>query len=154
MPLDLLAGDARAILLALAIEDDDLRDHGAVDAHASLPGWLDDDGLDAFAAAVREAAGTDGLGPFSEACRPVDGPDWAGGRLLERLDPAWLEAVARTPDDRIDDVATRWLALLHDHPGRPVTPPDRDAIRLATARIVEFARLAGASPDVLIGWSL
>ncbi|MFM2105085.1 MAG: hypothetical protein RL338_117 [Chloroflexota bacterium] len=154
MPLDLLAGDARGILLTLALEDDDLRDHGALDAHVSLPGWLDEDGLDAFASAVRHVVDTAEPASFTDACRPLDGPDWAGGRALERLDPSWLEAVARIPDDRLDEVADRWLALLDGLPRRPGVSPDGDGTRLATTRIVEFARLAAGSPDVLLGWSL
>ena len=150
MTVDLLAGDPREILLVLALEDEAIRDHGALDAHLSVPAWVDGDGLDAFAAAVRDAAGSDGPAPFADACTPFDGPDWAGGRSLARLDPAWLAAVASVADDRLDAVAARWRRLLEGRPGLPTAPLDEAATRVEAARIVEFARLAAGSPAVLL----
>lgn len=154
MPIDLLAGELREILLALALEDaDGLRDDGALEAHLALPAWLDEAALDDFSAAVRHALrddasrAADAPGAFTAACEPLDAPGWAGERTLDRVDRAWVAAVGAVPDELLEAVATRWSTAL-------AGSADAPDVRLETARIVAFARRAEDAPDVLLGWTL
>ena len=56
--MDLVAGDAREILLAITIEDwAGLDDRSRFDAHLSLGGGLDPTWLDLFSEAVRSVTG-------------------------------------------------------------------------------------------------
>jgi len=56
--MDLVAGDEREILLAIAVDDwAGFDDRGRFDAHLSLGGGLDPTWLDLFAEAIRTVTG-------------------------------------------------------------------------------------------------
>src|SRR5690349_4684196 len=105
--MDLVAGDERSILLALSVDDwAGLDDRGRFDAHLSLGGGLDPTWLDLFSEAVRGATSGDGPSDFLDARRELGpGGGWSTGmpessgppadteRVIERVDPAWIDAV-------------------------------------------------------------
>lgn len=152
--MDLVAGELREILLAISIEDvDGLAGARHLDAHLSLGAGLDPGWLDQFSVAVRTATGVGGPADFSAACWPLDGPGDVGERTVERVDSAWVEAVARVTDRELDAVAGCWIELL----GRTLGPLDADekpAIRELAARLVAFTRAAEGSPAVVFAWSI
>ena len=116
--MDLVAGSEREILLAITVEDwAGLEDRGRFDAHLSLGGGLDPTWLDLFAEAVRNVTNGDGPADFIDARRELDGPGDAGDRVIERVDPSWIDAIARIPDHDVDAVAGRWIDLVEEEIG-------------------------------------
>src|SRR2546426_9584217 len=110
--MDLVAGDATDILMVIGLDDlAALDDPRRFDAHLALGGGLDPTWLDLFAEAVRTVTGDDGPTDFLDARRELDGPGDAGDRVIERVDPAWIDAIARLPDHDVDAVAGRWVDL-------------------------------------------
>lgn len=152
--MDLIAGNEREILLAISVEDwagfDDRR---RFDAHLALGGGLDPTWLDLFSEAVRNTV--DGPGPtdFIDARRELDGPDAATERVVERVDPAWLGALARISDQQIDAIAGRWIDLVEEEFGF-LPREEKPWIRKLAGDVIAFARSADRSPDVLFAWSL
>ena len=152
--MDLVAGNEREILLAISVEDwAAFDDRSRFDAHLALGGGLDPTWLDLFAEAVRSVTGGDGPSDFIDARRELDGPGDAGERVIERVDPAWLDAIARLADRDVDAVAGRWVDLVEEELGF-LPREEKPWIRQLAGDVVAFARAADRSPDVLFAWSL
>ena len=152
--MDLVAGDEREILLAITVEDwAGLDDRGRFDAHLALGGGLDPTWLDLFSEAVRNVTNGDGPADFIDARRELDGPGDAGDRVIERVDPAWIDAVARIADHDVDAVAGRWIDLVEEEIGF-LPREEKPWIRQLAGDVVRFARAADHSADVLFAWSL
>lgn len=152
--MDLIAGDARSILLAITVEDwAGFDDPTRFDAHLALGGGLDPTWLDLFSEAVRSVSSRDGPSDFLDARRELDGPGDIGDRVVERVDPAWIDAVARTADHDLDAVAGRWIDLVEEENGF-LPREEKPWIRQLAADLVRFARAADRSEDVLFAWSL
>lgn len=143
--LELVAGEVREVLLALAVGDrDGLADPDRFVAYLPL-GALDPAWLDALTLAVHHHRG---IGPtsFRAALRPLAG-DLV--RSLEEevglVDPVWLEAFADLDEAACEPLARTWLATVVGHP---------EAIDVALAAelvgtIVRFARRARAARATL-----
>jgi hypothetical protein len=157
--MDLIAGDAREILLAIGVEDwMGLADPGRFAAHLPLRGQMDPSWLDLLAQAVRDVAGGDSPGSFSEACRPLEdgrlgGLGGAVDRTVERIDPRWIDDMALVPDRSIDAVTARWIDLIECEECE-VEADDKPVVRALVADLVGFCRRSRAAEDVLLAWSL
>jgi len=152
--MDLIAGDERSILLALSVDDwAAFDDPSRFDAHLSLGGGLDPTWLDLFSEAARSATGSDSPSDFLDARRELDGPDAATERIIERVDPAWIDAVARLSDQAVGSVTGRWIDLIEEEFG-DLPREEKPWIRQLAGDIVAFARAADRSADVLFAWSL
>lgn len=152
--MDLVAGDAREILLAISVDDwAGFDDRSRFDAHLALGGGLDPTWLDLFAEAIRTVAETEGPSDFIDARRELDGPADEVDRVIERVDPAWIDAIARLPDGHLDAIAGRWVDLIEEELGF-LPREEKPWIRQLAGDIVEFARAAARSQDVLFAWSL
>src|SRR6188768_4119487 len=96
--MDLVAGDAREILLVIGTDDLAALDQpGRFAAHLPLGSGLDPTWLDLFAEAARSVSGLEGPSDFIDARLELDGPDELDGRTIERVDPGWVSAVAMIP---------------------------------------------------------
>jgi hypothetical protein len=152
--MDLVAGDSREILLAIAVDDwAALADAARFDAHLSLGGGLDPTWLDLFSEAARSTTGRDGPANFLDARRELDGSGDVGDRTVERVDPEWVTAVALITDHEVDAVAGRWIDLIAEELGE-LPREEKPWIRTLAADIVAFARAADGSPSVLFAWSI
>jgi hypothetical protein len=152
--MDLVAGDAREILLVITTDDlGALDDRRRFPAHVALGGGLDPTWLDLFAEAARSVVGNDGPGDFLDARIELEGPDSDDVPSVERVDPAWVAAVGRIPERRIDAIASRWIDLLEDELGG-LARDEKPWIRELAGRLVAFSRAADRAPDVLFAWSL
>jgi hypothetical protein len=153
--MDLLAGDPREVLLAVALEDGGgLRDTDRVAAHLSLGGSIDPTWLDLFSQAVRIVTGLSEPSDFLDARLEMGDRDGAiGERTVERIDAAWITAVARIDDRDLGAIAGRWIDLLEDELG-DVPSEEKPWIRQLAGEIVEFARRADGEPAVILAWSL
>jgi hypothetical protein len=152
--MDLVAGDAREILLVLTVEDwAALADRSRFDAHLSLGGGLDPTWLDLFSEAVRSVTGSHDPADFIDARRELEGPGQLAERSIERVDPAWLAAVARLDDREVDAIAGRWIDLVEEDLGE-LPSEEKPWIRELAGQIVQFARAADRSQDVIFAWAL
>lgn len=152
--MDLVAGDAGEILRAIgAGEFAALDDRRRFAAHVALGGGLDPTWLDLFAEAARSVVGGDGPGEFLDARIELEGGSDDAGRSIERVDPAWVTAVARIPEARVSAIASRWIDLVEDELGT-LARDEKPWIRDLTGRLVSFCREADRAPDVLFAWSL
>lgn len=152
--MDLVAGDAREILLAIGTDDlAALDDRARFPAHVALGGGLDPTWLDLFAEAARSVIGDDSPGDFLDARIELHGPPDDRNPTIERIDPAWISAVARIPDSRFSAVASRWIDLVEEELGE-LARDEKPWIRDLTGRLVAFCRAADRAPDVLFAWSL
>ena len=116
--MDLVAGDAREILLAIGTDDlAALDEPGRVADHLRLGSGLDPTWLDLFAEAARNVSGLEGPSDFIDARLELDGPDDLEGRSIERVDPGWVTAVARIPQQDLGAIAGRWIDLVEDELG-------------------------------------
>jgi hypothetical protein len=153
--MDLVAGDAREILLAIGVDDwDGLRDPGRFAAYISLGGGMDPTWLDLFAQAGREVTGGDTPGPFTEAAHELESRLMAiSERTVERIDPHWVDDVAFLPDGQLDRIAARWIDLI-DCEECDVDQDDKPMLRELAGELVEFCRRAEGAEDVLFAWSI
>jgi hypothetical protein len=152
--MDLIAGEEREIVLALSVDDvDGLADPDRFEAFLSLGGGLDPTWLDMFAEAVRSVTGGSEPRDFLDARQEVDGPAEVGDRTVERVDRAWVHAIALVRDHDVDRVAGTWIALLEDDLG-PLQREEKPWIRRLASDIVGFARSAEGAPTVVFAWSL
>jgi hypothetical protein len=152
--MDFVAGDTREILLAISIDDlAGLGDRSRFDGHLSLGAGLHPRWLDLFSAAARTATRRSEPGPFEAARRALDGPGEIGDRVVERIDPAWIGAIARVSDRAVDAVAGCWIDLIEAEIGE-VPRDEKPSIRQLAGDLVRFCRAADRAPDVLFAWSL
>jgi hypothetical protein len=152
--MDLVAGDSREILLAVAVDDlASFEDPERFEAHLSFGGAIDPTWLDLFSQAVRAVTGRDDPVDFLEARMELEGPGDAGGRTVERVDSAWTTAVAMIEDRQIDAIAGRWIDLLEDELGE-LAREEKPSVRKFASDIVSFARRADRAPAVILAWSL
>jgi hypothetical protein len=152
--MDLVAGDAREILLAIAVEDwAGFDDRNRFDAHLSLGGGLDPTWLDLFAEAARAVTGGEEPSDFIDARNELDEPADTGDRVIERVDPTWIGAIAQLSDKHVDAIAGRWVDLVEEELGF-LPREEKPWIRQLAGDLVSFARAADRSKDVLFAWSL
>jgi hypothetical protein len=152
--MDLVAGETREILLAISVEDwAALDDPERFEAHLSLGGATDPTWLDLFSEAVRNVTGGDEPTDFIDARRELDDLGDVGERTLERIDPAWVTAVARVADGDVDAIAGRWIDLLAEELG-DMPREEKPWIRTLAGELVAFCRRADLSPAVILAWSL
>jgi hypothetical protein len=151
--MDLVAGDSKEILLAITMDDwAGLADRSRVDAHLSLGGGLDPTWLDLFAEAVRTVTGGNEPTDFIDARTELEGAQMTE-RSVERIDRAWLGAIARLADRDIDAIAGRWIDLVEEDLGE-LPREEKPWIRQLAGEIVGFARASDGSSDVLFAWAL
>ena len=152
--MDLVAGDSRDILLAVAVDDlAAFEDRGRFRAHLSFGGAIDPTWLDLFSQAVRAVTGGEQPVDFLEARTELEGPGEAGPRTVERIDPDWITSVAMLDDRQLDAIAGRWIDLLEDELGE-LAREEKPSVRKFATQIVEFARDADRAPSVILAWSL
>lgn len=152
--MDLVAGESRDILVAIAVDDREaLDDTARFQAHLSLGGILDPTWLDLYSEAVRTVTGQSQPRDFIDARSELDGPADDSGTTIERIDPAWITAIARIGDSQVDAIAGRWIDLVQEELG-DLPREEKPWIRKLAGEIVEFARRADRSRDVLLAWSL
>jgi hypothetical protein len=152
--MDLVAGDAREILLAVAIDDlASFDDRMRYPAHLAFGGAIDPTWLDLFSAAVRSVTGRDDPSDFLEARAELDGPGGAGERTVERIDPGWITAIAMLGDRDLDAVTGHWIDLLEEELGE-LPREEKPSVLKFAREIVDFARAADRAPAVILAWSL
>jgi hypothetical protein len=152
--MDLVAGERRQILLAIAVDDiAGLSDRDRFDAHLSLGAGLDPTWLDLFSEAARTVTGREEPRDFLEARAELDGPGDAGERTVEQVERSWVTAIAMLRDHEIDAIAGRWIDLVEEELG-DLPREEKPWIRTLAGQIVEFCRAADRSETVLFAWSL
>jgi hypothetical protein len=157
--MDLVAGDAREILLAISVDDwAGLRDRGRFPAYISLGGGMEPKWLDLFAQAARETTGSDAPGPFEDASCPLESRlqsrlSMLGDRTVERVDPHWVDEVAMLPESKIDRVAARWIELI-DCEACDIDAEEKPMLRALAGELIEFCRAAREGEDVLFAWAI
>jgi hypothetical protein len=152
--MDLVAGDSRAILLAITMDEwASFHDRERFDAHIALGGAMDPTWLDRFSEAVRNVTGGDQPIDFIDARRDVEGSADVGERTVEQIDPTWITAIARVDNGDVDAIAGRWIELVEEELGA-LPREEKPWIRELAGQIVEFARRADSSPAVILAWSL
>ena len=152
--MDLIAGQEKDILLAIAVDDwAGLRDRDRFDAYLSLGGGLDPTWLDLFSEAVRTVTGGDAPPDFIDARHELEGSTQLTERSVERVEQGWVTAVALIEERDIDAVAGRWIDLIEEDLGE-LPREEKPWIRQLTGEIVRFARDADGARDVLFAWSL
>ncbi len=154
MLMDLVAGDPREILLVLSLDDTEaLADRGRFDAHLPLGAGLDPTWLDLFSEAARHVCNQPDPRDFVDARHELHGPGAVAERTVERVDGAWVDAVARLPDHDLDAIAGRWIDLLEEDLGE-LGADEKPWIRELAGQLVGFCRAADRSPCVLFAWSI
>jgi hypothetical protein len=150
--MDLVAGDARSVILALSIEDlGALADRDRFAAHLSLGGGLDPTWLDLFSEAVRDVTGGADPIDFLDARTELDGIGVPTERIVERVDPEWVAAVAAVTDMQLGPLAGRWITLLEEELGL-LPREEKPWIRDLAGRMVAFARAASGAESVIFAW--
>ena len=151
--MDLVAGDARDIVLALAIDDvAAFEDPDRFVAHLPLGGGLDPTWLDLFAAAVRSVTGLDDPADFLDARTELEGAAAEGERIADRVDREWVSVVAQVPEERLGALAGRWIELLEEELGL-LPREEKPWIRDLAGRIVAFCRASEGARDVVFAWA-
>jgi len=152
--MDLVAGDVRDIVLALAIDDvAAFEDRDRFPAHLPLGGGLDPTWLDLFSEAVRSVTGNDDLSDFLDARTELDGATSSSvERIVDLVDPAWIEAVGDVHDDLLGPLAGRWIDLIEEELGL-LPREEKPWIRDLAGRIVTFARSARGANDIVFAWA-
>jgi hypothetical protein len=152
--MDLVAGEAPDILTAISVDDlaafDDRR---RFVAHLALGSGLDPTWLDLFSEAARTTTGGEAPSDFIDARLEIDGPDAESACTIERIDAAWVGAVARIADREVSAIAARWIELVEEELGE-LPREEKPWIRELAGRIVAFCQAADRAPDVLFAWSL
>jgi hypothetical protein len=152
--MDLVAGDSREILLAVAMDDlASFDDRGRYPAHLTFGGAIDPTWLDLFSAAVRTVTGRDEPSDFLDARIELDGPGGGGERTVERINPDWVSAIAMLGDRDLDAVTGHWIDLLEEELGE-LPREEKPSVRKFAREIVDFARAADRAPAVILAWSL
>ncbi len=152
--MDLVAGDAREILLVLSVDDTAaLADRTRFDAHLPLGAGLDPTWLDLFCEAARAVRNSDEPRNFLDARHELEGPEAQVEYTVEYVDAGWVADVARLPDSELDAITGRWIDLLEEDMG-VLSAEEKPWIRLLASEVVRFCRAAGRSNAVFFAWSL
>jgi hypothetical protein len=157
--MELVAGDAQAILVVVGTGDRDaLSDATRFSAYLSLSGGMDPTWLDLFAEAARAATERDAPTDFIDARIELGGSQSTSGDdgaelSIERVEPAWISAVAAIPDMTLDGVAGRWIDRLEEELGA-LPREEKPWIRGLAGDLVRFCRTADRASDVLFLWAL
>lgn len=152
--MDLVAGDAREILLVLSVEDPAaFEDRSRFDAYLPLGPGLDPTWLDLFCEAARSIHTSDEPRNFLDARHELEGHDAMTERTVEHVDAAWVSAVARLSDHDLDAITGRWIDLLEDELGQ-LSADEKPWIRQLAGEVVAFCRAADRSDAVFFAWSL
>ena len=152
--MDLVAGDARDILLVIGLDDlEALDEPGRFTAHLALGGGLDPTWLDLFSEAARAVTDSAEPSDFIDARLELEGPGDLEERVIERVDPSWIGTVARIPEHDIGAIAARWIDLVEDELGN-LPREEKPWIRELAGQLVAFCQAADRAPDVLFAWSL
>ena len=152
--MDLVAGDAREILLVLSVDDTAAFDDGSrFDAHLPLGAGLDPTWLDLFCEAARAVRNSDEPLNFLDARHELEGPEAQVEYTVEYVDAGWVAGVARLPDRDLDAITGRWIDLLEEDMG-VLSAEEKPWIRLLASEVVRFCRAAGRSDAVFFAWSL
>lgn len=150
-PMDLIAGDERDIVLALAIDDiAAFDDRERFAAHLSLGDTLDPVWLDLFSESVRLTTGRVEPADFRTARTEV--PGTGTERVVERVDPAWVAAVARVPSEQMEAIAAQWRQLLEVGHGVAVADDATPWLRDLAAGLAAFCRAAETARTVIFAW--
>ena len=151
--MDLVAGDARDIVLALSVDDTAaFDDPDRFVAHLPLGGGLDPTWLDLFSEAVRSVSDNEDLLDFLDARIEIEGAADTTERIVDRVDPDWIETVASLGDDQLGALAGRWIELLEEELGL-LPREEKPWIRDLAGRIVTFSRAATGARDIVFAWS-
>jgi hypothetical protein len=149
--MDLVAGDARDVVLALSVDDAAaFSDPDRFTAHLPLGGGLDPTWLDLFSEAVRAVTERDEPVDFLDARSELEGMQGTE-RIVERVDLDWVEAVATVPDEQIGALAGRWIGLLEEELGL-LPREEKPWIRDLAGQIVVFSRQSAGAKDVIFAW--
>ena len=152
--MDLVAGDAREILLVLSVDDvAAFGDRSRFDAHLPLGPGMDPTWLDYFAEAARTVHDSDEPRNFLDARHELEGPQAMVERTVEFVDAGWVSAVARLPDHDLDAITGRWIDLLAEDLGH-LSAEEKPWIRMLAGEVVAFCRAADRSSAVFFAWSL
>jgi len=156
--MELVAGDMQAILVVVGTGDRDaLSDMTRFNAYLSLSGGMDPTWLDLFAEAARASTERDAPTDFIDArielgaseSAPADGAELS----IERVEPAWISAVAAIPDVTLDGVAGRWIDRIEEELGA-LPREEKPWIRELAGDLVRFCRTADRGADVVFLWAL
>jgi hypothetical protein len=151
--MDLVAGEARDIVLALSIDDvTAFDDRDRFVAHLPLGGGLDPTWLDLFSEAVRSVTGNAEPSDFLDARTELEGMAVSVERIVDRVDPEWIECVGQVSDDLLGPLAGRWIELLEEELGL-LPREEKPWIRDLAGRIVGFSREASEARDVVFAWA-
>ena len=151
--MELVAGPVPEILEVIGADDRSaLADPKRFVAYLSLSGGMDPTWLDLFAEAARAATDRDAPTDFIDA-RIDLGASNGSERTVERVDPAWVSAVALIPEASLDGIAGRWIDRLEDELGH-LPGEEKPWIRDLAGRIVAFCRAADQGTDVVFVWEL
>ena len=157
--MELVAGDVKEILVVIGTDDRvALADAKRFRAYLSLSGGMDPTWLDLFAEAARAGTERDIPTDFIDARIELGAGGDSSGEptadlTIERVDPAWISAVAAIPDITIDGVTGRWIDRLEEELGA-LPREEKPWIRELAGNLVSFCRKADRAPDVVFLWSL
>ena len=152
--MDLVAGEASEILLALDVDDlAALDDRRRFPAHVALGGGLDPTWLDLFAEAARSRHRLRRAGRLHRCPDRAGGPPTGADRTVERVDPTWIGRGAHPRERDLSAIAGRWIDLVEDELGE-LPRDEKPWIRDLAGRLVAFCQAADRAPDVLFAWSL
>ena len=121
-------------------------------AHLPLGGGLDPTWLDLFSEAVRSVSANDELIDFLDARTELEAGASTTERIVERVDPDWIDGVAGLPDEFLGALAGRWIELLEEELGL-LPREEKPWIRDLAGRIVVFSRAATDARDVVFAWA-
>ena len=153
--MELVAGEAREVLVVVSLDEsrDAFHDRGRFDAYLALGGGVDPTWLDLFAEAVRTVTDQDGPPDFLDARLDLGTAEPLSEITVERVDPAWIDTIARLPDSSLDGIAGRWIDRLEEEFG-PIASEEKPWIRDLAGQVVGFCRAADRAPDVIFLWAL
>jgi hypothetical protein len=154
--MELVAGDVSEIVGIIESDDRAALAHPKrVAAYLSLSGGMDPTWLDLFAESARIATDRDAPTDFIDARieMGVAGGSNGSERTVERVDPAWISAVAAIPDNALGALAGRWIDRLEDEFGS-MARDEKPWIRELAGRVVAFCRTADQGADVVFVWEL
>lgn len=152
-PMDLIAGDGRDILLALAVDDiAAFSDPDRFTAHLSLGERLDPAWLDLLSEAVRLTTGRLEPRDLSDVRSEVEGTSATTERIAERIDLSWVAAVAAFPDEKLDALAEEWRLLLEAGHGLSLARDQLPWLRSLAEQVIAFCRAAAEARTVILAW--